>query len=253
MILSVFLGGHNGWRFGYGAVAALQWCLVLALAATLRLWGRYEPRRPGEPGQARAGTQLSLISTARQTGVWAAMLSYFFYCAVENTTLLWGASYFVSARGFSTVAAAQAASVFVLGITVGRFLCGFASARLSSSALILGGGALAALGAAGMALLPASLGPAALCVVGLGFAPAYPCMMHETPRRFGATRSQGVISLQMAAAYVGNVCMPPLFGLVAAQVGMWLLPVFLLCGVAGYAACTAYLARWVRTRPEAPQ
>lgn len=253
VILSVFLGGHNGWRFGYGAVAALQWCLVLALAATLRLWGRYEPRQPGEPGQARAGTQLSLISTARQTGVWAAMLSYFCYCAVENTTLLWGASYFVSARGFSTVAAAQAASVFVLGITVGRFLCGFASARLSSSALILGGGALAALGAAGMALLPASLGPAALCVVGLGFAPAYPCMMHETPRRFGATRSQGVISLQMAAAYVGNVCMPPLFGLLAAQVGMWLLPVFLLCGVAGYAACTAYLARWVRTRPEAPQ
>ena len=178
VILSVFLGGHNGWRFGYGAVAALQWCLVLALAATLRLWGRYEPRQPGEPGQARAGTQLSLISTARQTGVWAAMLSYFCYCAVENTTLLWGASYFVSARGFSTVAAAQAASVFVLGITAGRFLCGFASARLSSSALILGGGALAALGAAGMALLPASLGPAALCVVGLGFAPAYPCMMH---------------------------------------------------------------------------
>ena len=120
VILSVFLGGHNGWRFGYGAVAALQWCLVLALAATLRLWGRYEPRQPGEPGQARAGTQLSLISTARQTGVWAAMLSYFCYCAVENTTLLWGASYFVSARGFSTVAAAQAASVFVLGITAGR-------------------------------------------------------------------------------------------------------------------------------------
>ena len=77
VILSVFLGGHNGWRFGYGAVAALQWCLVLALAATLRLWGRCEPRQPGEPGQARAGTQLSLISTARQTGVWAAMLSYF--------------------------------------------------------------------------------------------------------------------------------------------------------------------------------
>ena len=148
---------------------------------------------------------------------------------------------------------AQAASLFVLGITIGRFLCGFASARLSSSALILGGGALAALGAAGMGLLPAAFGPAALCVVGLGFAPAYPCMMHETPHRFGAARSQGVISLQMASAYVGNVCMPPLFGLLAARVGIWLLPVCLVCGIAGYAACTAHLARWVRTRAQAPQ
>lgn len=143
-------------------------------------------RPPGGQTGALPKSQLSLIATARQPGVWAAMLSYFCYCSVENTTLLWGASYFVTARGFSTVAAAQAASLFVLGITIGRFLCGFASARLSSSALILGGGALAALGAAGMGLLPAAFGPAALCVVGLGFAPAYPCMMHETPHRFGA-------------------------------------------------------------------
>ena len=254
VILSVCLHRQGGWRFGYGAVAALQWCLVLALAATLRLWGRYEPRQAsgGQTG-ALPKSQLSLIATARQPGVWAAMLSYFCYCSVENTTLLWGASYFVTARGFSTVAAAQAASLFVLGITIGRFLCGFASARLSSSALILGGGALAALGAAGMGLLPAAVGPAARCGVGLGFAPAYPCMMHETPHRFGAARSQGVISLQMASAYVGNVCMPPLFGLLAARVGIWLLPVCLVCGIAGYAACTAHLARWVRTRAQAPQ
>ena len=116
----MFLHRQGGWRFGYGAVAALQWCLVLALAATLRLWGRYEPRQAsgGQTG-ALPKSQLSLIATARQPGVWAAMLSYFCYCSVENTTLLWGASYFVTARGFSTVAAAQAASLFVLGITIG--------------------------------------------------------------------------------------------------------------------------------------
>ena len=47
--------------------------------------------------------------------------------------------------------------------------------------------------------------------------------------------------------------MPPLFGLLAARVGIWLLPVCLVCGIAGYAACTAHLARWVRTRAQAPQ
>lgn len=246
-ILSIFLGRAGGWRLGYGAVAALQWCLVAALAATQSLWKRHESGQPG-PGMQRSNATDSLWHIARQPGVWAAMLSYFCYCSVENTALLWGASYFVTARGFGVAAAAQAASLFVLGITVGRFLCGFLSCRLSAEALILWGGALAALGAAGMAVCPARFGPVAFCVVGLGFAPAYPCMMHETPRRFGTAHSQGAISLQMAAAYVGNVCMPPLFGLLAAHVGMELFLLFMVCGIAGYAACTIYLARWMKMR-----
>ena len=248
-ILSVFLGQAGGWRMGYGAVAVLQWCLVAALGATQALWKQHELGQ-NRPGRERAKATHSLWCTARQPGVWAAMLSYFCYCSVENTALLWGASYFVTVRGFHAAMAAQAASLFVLGITVGRFLCGFLSCKLSAGALILWGGVLAAFGAAGMGLFPASLGPAAFCVVGLGFAPAYPCMMHETPRRFGAEYSQGAISLQMAAAYVGNVCMPPLFGLLAAHTGMGMLPLFMACGIAGYAACTVHLARWMRAREQ---
>ena len=65
-------------------------------------------------------------------------------------------------------------------------------------------------------------------LTGLGCAPIYPCIIHSTPARFGAARSQAMIGVQMASAYVGTCLMPPLFGLVASRISAALLPVWLL-------------------------
>lgn len=70
-----------------------------------------------------------------------------------------------------------------------------------------------------------------------GLCAVYPSMIHETPYRFGAERSQAVIGLQMACAYVGTTFMPALFGVLAARLGIGLLPAFLLAGVAGMLLC----------------
>ena len=96
---------------------------------------------------------------------------------------------------------------------------------------------LAASAVCWMLPLPAGFGVAAMAVLGLGFAPVYPSMIHETPYRFGAERSQAVIGLQMACAYVGTTFMPALFGVLAARLGIGLLPAFLLAGVAGMLLC----------------
>ena len=129
-------------------------------------------------------------------------------------------------------------SLYFLGITLGRFLSGFASMRMKSAALIRLGQLVSAGGAVLLMLpLPAGFGVAAMAVLGLGFAPVYPSMIHETPYRFGAERSQAVIGLQMACAYVGTTFMPALFGVLAARLGIGLLPAFLLAGVAGMLLC----------------
>ena len=49
--------------------------------------------------------------------------------------------------------------------------------------------------------------------VGLGCAPIYPSIIHATPSHFGADRSQAIIGVQMASAYVGNCLMPLLYPL----------------------------------------
>ena len=69
---------------------------------------------------------------------------------------------------------------------------------------------------------------AGLVLIGLGCAPIYPSIIHATPKHFGADRSQAMIGVQMASAYVGTCLMPPLFGLIANHISASLLPVYLL-------------------------
>ena len=75
-----------------------------------------------------------------------------------------------------------------------------------------------------IALLPVYL---AAILIGLGCAPIYPCVIHSTPEHFGADKSQAVIGVQMASAYIGTSLMPPLFGLIATHTSIALLPVYL--------------------------
>ena len=65
-------------------------------------------------------------------------------------------------------------------------------------------------------------------LIGLGCAPIYPCIIHSTPAHFGEERSQALIGVQMASAYVGTCLMPPLFGLIAEHITVALMPAYLL-------------------------
>lgn len=64
-------------------------------------------------------------------------------------------------------------------------------------------------------------------IIGLGCAPIYPCIIHSTPAHFGADRSQAIIGVQMAFAYIGTCLMPPFFGLIANHITIALFPVFI--------------------------
>lgn len=125
--------------------------------------------------------------------------------------------------------AAGFASLFFIGITVGRALSGFLTMKLSDSQMVrLGQGIIAA----GIAVFLFPLGEyaalAGLVLIGLGCAPIYPSLIHATPDHFGAERSQAIIGVQMASAYMGSCFMPPLFGLIASRVTVSLFPVYLL-------------------------
>ena len=162
-------------------------------------------------------------------GVKEVLISFFCYCAVEQTAGLWGASYMVMERGLSAERAAKWASLFYLGITVGRFICGFIAMRMSDKYMIrLGQGVIIA----GILLLIFPWGNLIMCIglvmVGVGCAPIYPSIIHETPVNFGADLSQALIGMQMAFAYIGTTIMPPLFGALAGIVGIRMYPFYLL-------------------------
>ena len=172
---------------------------------------------------------LTLKEIIRIPGAKEVMICFFCYCALEQTAMLWAGSYLSLYKGMSAESAAGFAGTFFIGITAGRAISGFITMKLNDTQMIRLGQALIALGALAL-LLPGSyvLSLIGLSLVGLGCAPVYPCIIHSTPDHFGADKSQAVIGVQMASAYVGTCLMPPLFGLIANHISAGLLPVYLL-------------------------
>ena len=143
--------------------------------------------------------------------------------------LLGASSYLHLAKGMDAVTTASFASMFCIGITIGRGINGFLAMKLQDSQMIRMGQAII-LGGILVMLLPfgQTVSLIGFLLIGLGCAPVYPCIIHSTPAHFGAENSQAIIGVQMASAYIGTCLMPPLFGLLANHISIRLLPWFLL-------------------------
>ena len=180
-------------------------------------------------GQKAKIQSLSLRQILRIPGAKEVMITFLCYCALEQTAGLWASSYLVIRWGVSTETAARFASLFFIGITIGRAFSGFLTMKLNDTQMIRLGQGFMLFGIV-LLLLPfgstgALLG---LIIIGLGCAPVYPSIIHSTPGHFGEDKSQAMIGVQMASAYVGTCFMPPVFGFLANHIGAFLFPVYLL-------------------------
>ena len=217
-IMGFCLGKGLGWSRGYFSVSMIQ--IVITEAEQIQT----------DQTKAVPSKALSFREILRIKGAPYILITFFAYSAMESTTGLWASSYLVQYLLMEPEKAAKFASFFYLGITVGRFLCGFVADKMGDKALIRLGSGIAG---AGILLVlipfpvttPALLG---LVIIGFGCAPVYPAIIHSTPFYFGKENSQALIGIQMAFAYVGSTFMPPLLGTLAARIGIWLYPVFLL-------------------------
>lgn len=234
MIMGACLG-FGTWGDGFRALGALQFAIVIVLTVSLPLWRDRKLPKAKRPDDA-AGEDTAGIKPTHRTrrellhidGVVAVLISFFCYCALESTCGNWAASYCTLAAGISAETAASWASLFYIGITVGRLGSGFLSFKLSDSAMIRLGQILVAAGIA-ILLLPwrGALLAVALVLIGLGCAPIYPSIIHATPKRFGDDVALELTGMQMAFAYVGSLAMSPLFGAIAQLVDIGLYPLYM--------------------------
>ena len=219
--------GHS-WRFGYTAVFAAQAVLAAILFLTLPLWKKQNRTKIENQPEVKSES-LKLADIFKIPGAKAVMLTFFCYCAVEQTVMLWAGSYMVLHNGISRTAAADYMGLFFIGITAGRMINGFLTVKFKDHTLIRIGQTVIALGIL-MMLLPLgnTLTLIGILLIGLGCAPIYPCIIHSTPSHFGAERSQALIGVQMASAYVGTSLMPPFFGFIAGKTSVAILPIYLI-------------------------
>ncbi|SBS69845.1 Fucose permease [uncultured Microbacterium sp.] len=262
-IMSYALTSGSGWSSAYLVVGMMQVVLTFALLISIPLWGKVNGITPivhpaeadhedGDEPSGRGSAHVPLARALRIPGVLLILTAFFAYCALESTAILWASSYLVTDRGVEPATAAAFASLFLLGVTAGRFLAGFFADRVGDQKMIRGGFLTVGIGVVLLALPLETtiLALVGLVVLGLGCAPIYPAIIHSTPVNFGRRNSQAIIGIQMAAAYTGSTFAPPLFGAISTWTGMWILPLFLAVLVALGLLMSERLNALVRSRAD---
>ena len=226
-IMGYSLVVKNRWETGYNIVGILQLILSIILIFSLPLWKKKEQGMNDD--NKVTIKNLTINEALKIKGVKQVLLAFFGYCALEATTGLWASSYLVLYRGLEADVAARWASMFYVGITFGRFLNGFTADKLGNRLMIRIGLGVIGLGIIALAFPFATnvLALWGLIIIGLGCAPIYPSIIHETPSNFGVENSQAIIGIQMASAYTGITIMPPLFGFLTNYISIVFYPLYL--------------------------
>ena len=229
LIMSQYMSLGVDWRMGYLTVAIIQFVLVAVLIATLPLWDKVAEKtsqkkqeadangeNPGEPEREAdldppiASGKGGFLAPLKIKGAKVALISFFLYCGVEMTLGLWGSSFLITEKGIDAAAAAQWVSLYWGGLTAGRLVSGFLAIRFNNQQMIRIGELTVLLGVVCLLLpLPQFVCLIGFILVGAGCAPIYPCMLHETPVRFGKEDAQSMMGFQMAVCYTGSTLLPP--------------------------------------------
>lgn len=225
-IMGMALARGMGWSVGYRIIFIFQAALSAVIFFSVPLWKKR--KISSHEAKQKTAKPLHIRQVFAIPGAKEIVLAFFCYCALEQTTILWGSSYLVLKDGLDKELAASLASLFLIGLTLGRLVSGFLTYRINDKNMIRLGQALIVLGILIMVLPFGSYASmAGFVIIGLGCAPIYPCIIHSTPAHFGEENSQAMVGIQMASAYTGSLLMPPVFGVIAGNVSAALLPVVL--------------------------
>ncbi len=214
------------WNEGYRWTAYIQSLILFICIISLPLWKKNEKADVGEIRDS-AG----IMETLKVPGVVLTLIAFYAYCSGEATCFLWTPSYFAGTRPWlSDDVIASFGSLIFGGLMLGRLISGFISNKLGDRLLIRLGIALELIGII-MVFLPLQgyiIAAAGFVVIGTGMGPVYPSIQHMAPYNFGKRYSAAVIGLQMASAYVGSTFMPMVFGIIQQNIGIGIMPLYLL-------------------------
>ena len=231
-VMSFALGTEMGWAGGYRIVGGIQIAILFVLIFSLPVWKKAghiaKPSIDEVTEAAEPPKSLGIVGALKIRGVSYVLLGFLGYCAAESTVMVWASTYFFEAKSTTEEVAAALGSLFFIGMTIGRFFAGFISNRVGDKNMIRIGLGISVVGVIIIAIpatLPLSI--AGFLLIGLGFAPVYPSIIHSTPESFGAENSQAIIGIQMAAAYLGATLAPPIFGLIANYIDVKLMPLYI--------------------------
>lgn len=213
---------NRSWQSGYRLAFIIQLVISIIAFASLPLWQKNGRLSESSDEKSEKSSFAELVKLPEIKSTW---LVFFGSCALEYVSGTWSSSFLVNSRGITVDRAALFVTVYYGGIALGRFLSGIFSSKLKPQQIISIGTILIipAIVLVSQPFIP-NLIAVGMFLIGLGNGPLYPNMVHLTPIRFGAQRSQAVMGSQMAAAYIGILSMPTLTGFLAQKFSIDIFP-----------------------------
>lgn len=216
---------NAGWRGGYRYAFYVQLGIAILLIISVPLWKKTSS---AEETEEEKSVNLSLFQMAKKREVrlvWIIMLAT---NAIEYACGVWGSTYLVEEKGFEAKHGALALTIYYVGMSIGRFVSGLLSNKISTWKRIGIGTAILAPAIIIMLLpLHGAVSVAGLFMIGLGNGSIYPNMIHLTPHNFGKEVSQSIMGSQIAFAYIGVMLAPPAVSLISGLFGIRIYPVLL--------------------------
>ena len=228
LIMSAFLSEElSSWRMGYRVVALLQLSITFIIFFSLKKWEKVEKSIASKEDNAEAGSG-KLLDLLKIKGVITSILSMGLYCGMEFSLGTWGASYAVNTFLIAPDEAAKWVSLYFGGIMLGRVIAGFASMKFNDKTLIRAGIVTALLGIIVFALPLGKISLVGFLLIGTGFGPIFPSILHSVPERFGTTYSADLTGYHMGGAYGTGFAIQLIFGYAATLISFKITPFVLL-------------------------
>lgn len=218
-IMTTVLKFEYTWSLAYFSLSALQYIIAFILFLSLGFW----LNDTNNTSQSKNRVQFDYRMLY-------GIALFFLYVGIELSVGLWTNSYLVEEIGLLPSVSGYIVASYYASIMSGRFLSGFISNRLGNRNMIRLGLILSGIGSLLLILFrDLNLIRLSLILIGLGFAPLYPSMMHETPKRFISEQANVLISYQVGIAYIGGTIISTGLGYLFKPFGLSILYPIIMC------------------------
>ncbi len=226
IIMTAGLNLFGAWRVGYVVVGTAQLTLALCFALTASRW-KQAPQAEHE-AQRLTDYKTPLRETLRRPAVWLSMALFFVYVGIEIGLGQWVYTLLTESRHIAPQVAGLIAGSYWGTFTLGRVLAGLYAKRLGVNTLVRLSLLGALLGAVLLWWNPSeTISLLGVVIVGFAVAPIFPAMVSGTRARVGSQYAANTIGMQIGAAGLGGALLPGLAGVLARQISLEVIPVYL--------------------------
>ena len=233
LIIGSFIVDPRGFKDAAFVLSIIQTTILIITLSTLVLWVKvdkiYNIDSRNTTNSENNKENIGFFNTFKLRGVIFACITFFSYIAIESLAYSWFTSLCVFGMNIDNDIASKYLSLFYIAISLGRVISGLLSINIKDKNLIrIGEGILLI----GIILLTFKFNfvfmPIALFIIGLGCGPIYPSIVHSTVDKFTSKYSSAVMSIQIGFAYMANISVAPLFGILGNATTFLILPYIML-------------------------